>query len=332
MYLPILFLREYGWPGVLVFAVPNLLGCGAFGYVLRNRERARRLTEAHAGALRWFSIIAVAYHAWFLSWLAGSIGLGNWGSAAAGIAIIAAVGVGAHVPREAWPWLAVAVYALSAATFAAIGCGPLLDLPARGPRDPVTLAWLAPAVAAGFLLCPYLDATFHRALAESPSRHAFAVFMVAFAPMIALTLAYRDSLDALAWVPFAHIGTQAVFTVAAHGRELRERGGPGPGALAVAAGLAAIALALFTGGAAAGEATYIRFLVFFGLVFPLYVVLFIGPAGALPKSRRNLLAYAVAVLAALPFYELGFLGERTWLLAVPLAAFAAWKLLLPART
>lgn len=324
MYLPLLFLRGYGWPGVLVFAVPNVLGCAAFGYVLRNAEAARRLAQEHAGALRWFSIAAIAYHAWFATWLAGTVGAAAPASAAVGLCVVAAGAMLARLPERAWLPAAVAVYAVSLATFAAIGLEPLANLSARGDREPMSLMWLAPVIAAGFLLCPYLDATFHRALEHSPSRHAFAVFGLAFAPMIALTLAYRDRLEPLAWIPFAHIAAQSIFTVAAHGRELRERGGFTAPALILPG--AAVVLALLTRGSA-GEATYIRFLVLFGLVFPLYVLLFVGPGPVLPVSRRPLLAFAFAVGAALPFYELGFLGERTWLLMVPLAAFAAWKLL-----
>ena len=35
MYLPVILLRRFGWLGFLAFAVPNVLGCAAFGYVLR---------------------------------------------------------------------------------------------------------------------------------------------------------------------------------------------------------------------------------------------------------------------------------------------------------
>ena len=40
MYLPVPLLREYGWAGFLAFAIPNLVGCTVFGYLV-SRERSR---------------------------------------------------------------------------------------------------------------------------------------------------------------------------------------------------------------------------------------------------------------------------------------------------
>ena len=45
MYLPVILLRELGWPAVIAFAAPNLVGCAAFGYLLRDpagRAQSRR--------------------------------------------------------------------------------------------------------------------------------------------------------------------------------------------------------------------------------------------------------------------------------------------------
>ena len=69
MYLPVILLRELGWPGLLVFAVPNVLGAAAFGYVLGGRLRSDALLARHEPAARWFSIIAIAYHAYFAAFL-----------------------------------------------------------------------------------------------------------------------------------------------------------------------------------------------------------------------------------------------------------------------
>ncbi|MFN9077715.1 MAG: hypothetical protein ACK5WX_09870, partial [bacterium] len=37
MFAPIVIGQMFGWPGILAFAVPNILGCALFGYV---RSRA----------------------------------------------------------------------------------------------------------------------------------------------------------------------------------------------------------------------------------------------------------------------------------------------------
>src|SRR5690242_7362807 len=36
MFLPVLLVRDYGVWGFVVFAVPNVIGAGAMGWVLRN--------------------------------------------------------------------------------------------------------------------------------------------------------------------------------------------------------------------------------------------------------------------------------------------------------
>ncbi|MHC5004402.1 MAG: hypothetical protein ACYTJ0_14905 [Planctomycetota bacterium] len=76
--------------------------------------------------------------------------------------------------------------------------------------------------------------------------------------------------------------------------------------------------------AAAGD-TYLRFLAFYGALFPAYVLLFIA-AGRRPGRAAVLVLLAVTALLA-PFYELGMLHDRPWLLLPPLVVYAAWALL-----
>jgi hypothetical protein len=222
------------------------------------------------------------------------------------------------------------VYAVSLVTLLTLGLSQLSTMPATGTRPADQLIWLAPVMAFGFLLCPYLDLTFHRALREAPSRHAFAIFGVTFAVMILLTCVYRDHV-VLAVVPLAHIAAQSLFTTAAHFRELRclgdiPRGRGGSLALVVATAALLLVLALGSEPAATGEAVYVRFLVFYGLIFPAWVLLFVGPGRGLPMTRRNLLVYAAVMIAALPFYEAGFIRGHMWLVIIPLGGLLLWKI------
>ena len=43
------------------------------------------------------------------------------------------------------------------------------------------------------------------------------------------------------------------------------------------------------------------------------------------RSRRNLLIWGSAMVAALPFYEFGFIHDRLWLALIPLAGILIWK-------
>ncbi len=89
--------------------------------------------------------------------------------------------------------------------------------------------------------------------------------------------------------------------------------------------LGLMALATAADPAITGEGIYLRFLVPSALVFPAYVLLFMGPGRALPRSRRNLTVFTVVVLAALPLYELAFIGDHAWVVVLPLGGLIGWK-------
>ena len=169
---------------------------------------------------------------------------------------------------------------------------------------------------------------------RSPSRHAFGVFGLSFAVLLLLTCAYSRSLsEGLSVAVIGHLFAQTIFTVAAHAREIRLSTWPAAAAgrrLLLLAPLAVVPLGLMALATAAdpattGEGIYLRFLVPYALVFPAYVFLFMGPGRALPLSRRNLTAFTVFVLAALPLFELAFIGDHAWLAVFPLGGLLGWK-------
>ena len=85
----------------------------------------------------------------------------------------------------------------------------------------------------------------------------------------------------------------------------------------------------FLGG---GEATYLRMLVLYGLVFPFFLLFRL-------RKIPDWLGW-MAILASLPFFELGFMHGRTELLFIPVGLLcvllmasldkATWKDRLPA--
>jgi hypothetical protein len=145
------------------------------------------------------------------------------------------------------------------------------------------------------------------------------VFTAAYAPLVA---------QGLPAIVLAHLAVQGIFTVAAHlgaQRALDARSDRERNATRLAIGACAVAAAIVGVAAANGEATYLRFLVFYGLVFPACVALLCTRRTPAPAGRRWLLAGIV--VASLPLYELGFIDFRTWLLPWPALACvvaAAW--------
>jgi hypothetical protein len=335
LYLPKLMLDRYGWWGFVVFAIPNVLGCAGFGYVLARRTRSEAMAARHGKAMLIFSLIALAYHVFFITLLFGQLmpqTAGRIGPALLGAGAVFAAGlVLSFAVDRTWLVLAALTYLFSLGAFAVVGFRADSVPGASGPIDLGQLAWLTPIIALGFLLCPYLDLTFHRALQRAPSRHAFAVFGVTFAVMILFTcFLWRG--PALAPLALGHILAQTIFTVGAHLREMRVAPAIRSGGVRVllmllplvAAALLPITRGLVSDAAEAGDDLYIRFLVFYGLAFPAYVLVFMGPARPTRRSARAMALLIVVILLLAPLYELAFLHGRAWLMIVPTAAAVLW--------
>lgn len=329
MFLPIIMLHRYGWAGFLVFAIPNVIGCAAFGYIVRNRQRSIALICRHRWAMIAFSAVTIAFQLFFagfitmrLRWSMDAIELMP-AVLACGMVFICGALLSA-LPMRALPVAAVLVYAISITAFTQIGTDALQVLP---PTDAghsmLDLLCLAPTIVFGFLLCPYLDLTFHRALRESPSRHAFLIFGITFAVMIVMTVAYwplrSEPLSQLfngsllaQQLLLAHLSAQLIFTVAVHMREMRIALFDVPLVKRAALQAAPIASVLLLAVAAAlgwsyqvNESNYLRFLAFYGLIFPAYVLVFIGPWKAKALNPANLARLLIIIAALAPVYELG---------------------------
>jgi hypothetical protein len=354
MFLPVIMIDRFGWWGFLAFAAPNVLGCAAFGYVVANRAKSERMIRDHRTAMRTFSVVTIAYHVFFIAmmcWLLLPLTIGDERFLLAVIAPPAIVSLGvvlSNLPDRAWPGFAAIVYAISLGIFAIQGVDHLRSVPWSGAVESVDLWWLLPVLCFGFLLSPYLDLTFHRALRRSPSRHSFSIFGLAFAVMIVLTCTYWDALrEGLIWIIATHIVAQSCFTVAAHIRELRfgqaiaeqapaRSDRPRRWDFALLLVLSLIALPLAFAGEVTGEPLqtsiemYLRFLVFYGLAFPAYVLLFITQREAKPSNvrtirhRSTLAVFALFLVIFAGIYEAGFIHGHYMLMPVPMAAILGW--------
>ena len=369
MFLPILLLRWWGWPGFLAFAVPNILGCVAFGYVF-TPETSRRFVARYAPSIRWFAWVTIAFQSWFGSWADRRLGMQgllgtsvNWSDLCRLLPLLFFMFPGGV---RFWTIAGTTCALASFVFFAQSGFGALNDPPVVGTMTPMSLAWAAPFMAFGFLLCPALDPTFHRALQQSPSRHSFAVFGVAFAAQLifaASTFNAATGLMMLAWPIAAQIVVQTTFTMCAlvsvtSPASLRSwPGAPAwcPSAMGrtsfirfasvLALPVVGMALGRFlldlltaitvdvpvlmpasellasvSSATSAGEATYLRWLGFYGIIFPAWLLL---------KLRRVPAAVAwPAIFVAAAAAERGMVGARTSFLLVSLGVIviaALWQ-------
>lgn len=246
MFLPALLLRDAGWMGYLVFFLPNVIGAGAMGFVLRSPEAATRIIERHGAMARLFSIVTLSFHAFWLAWLFGFFKDAfpipdNWlmGGAAAGIAWIILSGRAVRAQNGAVHRAAAVLWIIALSIAIALLARPdALEPTTRAmiapPTHPDAALWLMPVTVFGFLLCPYLDLTFLLArrstVGITGGRLAFGLgFWLFFPVSIALTALYagpiiavlegRAAPTAAPWAGAAvlfHIIAQWTFTVRVH--------------------------------------------------------------------------------------------------------------------
>src|ERR1044071_797833 len=69
MFLPVLLVRDYGVWGWIVFAIPNVLGAAAVGWVIRSPEQSRRIVAAHRMPMLAFSLVTSAFQWFFALWI-----------------------------------------------------------------------------------------------------------------------------------------------------------------------------------------------------------------------------------------------------------------------
>ncbi|MDW8261128.1 MAG: hypothetical protein RMJ35_01255 [Phycisphaerales bacterium] len=326
MFLPVLLIRDYGLSGFLIFAIPNVVGAAAMGWVMRSPEQSRRFTQVHSVACGAFSLLTICFHGFFAGWM-GSRLLQNPGLAAiafGGLILVMTLlmRLGGGLER----WLAAAVAATSGALFMLV-LRYRLDLGILLPQGvvvtPSELAGLAAACMLGFLFCPYLDRTFHwarQSTTQTGARWAFGVgFGVVFLGMLCFSLIYADLIlesrlnRTVLGMLLVHLWVQSSFTVAAHGALASTLGRVGwmYASAGVCLALGVIADQLLYNNCPGGELGYRLFLGFYGLIVPAYVL--IGAASRTGGDKATWLLLLLVVAAALPFYWLAFIeGMMPW--------------------
>ncbi len=343
MFLPVLLVRNWGIWAWVVFAVPNVIGAGAMGWVIRSRQQSEDMLIAHRPAMAVFSLITIAFHVYFVYWFVAERLMGPW-LLVIPVAAFFLIWTSGRKSPQTDPRMAAIVWVLSMSAFGIFAwrTGWHLDLlPARWPAHEVL--WLLPVCVIGFALCPYLDATFHRALLASGGRSGLVFtlgFGVFFLCMIAFTLWYAKPIAALIYpgnagsVPRSialligcHMSLQSAFTVAVHVRELERMQMPMRFRLAALAVLFGAAfLAAFISkvdlqrwlGVDGGEAGYWLFMSLYVLPLSGYVWMFMIPRRGVsrPPERRGLMILLLLLLIAGPLYWIAILHRQMPLLAV----------------
>ncbi len=358
MFLPVLLVRNWGIWGWVVFAIPNIIGAAAMGWVIRSRDVSERILERHRFAIAIFSLITVAFHIYFVYWFVGERLMGPW---------LLVIPVGAfflfwstsRTSPQADPLMAIIVWMLSMCAFGVYAwhSGWRLDLlPSLCPRYEVI--WLLPVCVVGFVLCPYLDATFHRAILATGARSRLVFtlgFGILFLCMILFTLWYARPIAAaiypanagaipraIALVLGTHMSIQSAFTVSLHVRELERMLLSTRFRInAILVCFAATILAGFISkadisgliGTNGGEAGYWLFMSAYSILCPTYVLIFMipRPAGREIPMKKGLVLLGLLLLIVGPLFWIAILHRQMPLLAVGVALIVASRWVIPRR-
>lgn len=375
MFLPILLLRDFGVPGYIAFALPNVLGAAAMGWIMTSPDASRQFVERHRLACIGFGAVTVLFHLVFaLKVIAPINELGGAALGAASVLLAPLLLSWLDRPRA----VALITYVLSLCAASVFVSQAWIPAPELDPAATESLrsmrlgaydvAFLTPACAFGFLFCPYLDLTFHRArqgLAGVESRLGFGIgFGVFFLAMILFTVAYAPVFapdysttnlrphPLLLSTLLLHIGSQSAATIAFHLRALRV---PEAGAIGKDSSKILMVLALACGGSLLLAQVrawsvpsfadphqrliwYRVFMSFYGLVFPGYIWLLAiptrdghaGPRGS--QGRRKLTTLFIALLLASPCFWLGFVERQTWWLAPGMLVILGSRLFVTPRS
>lgn len=306
-FLPVLLLRDYGWVTLAGFTLSNVIGAAAFGWFM-TKQRQPDFLASHRHLLKLFSHVTIAFQLFFVVWLSTLVG--GWLL----LVMLALVGLFYRADRMIGG-VAIALFLLSMILFG----GYLLTDP---PRVEMTLqpGWwhtLLPLLL-GFALSPYLDLTFHRALEQSPNPRlsfglGFGVFFLCLLIFVflysggLLEMAAGGSLDlAAVWPVVAFMVMQTAFTAAVHLKEVQRQQPASWLARLWPYGLYLLVLSVLLNVVVSRQVPWLElpftellykgFLLFYGLVFPLYLLL--------GKSRYY---FWGALLLALGPYSVGFL-------------------------
>jgi hypothetical protein len=331
MFLPVILVRDYGVWAWVIFAIPNVIGAAAMGWVLKDHD-SQAIVAAHGLAIKAFSLATAAFQLFFALWMFEDHGA--TGSVWATI-LLALVVLRASRREQDVVSIAGIVFMASLVTvlFGALQNGLGMPAPATVKEGNVLdLVALTPVCFLGFLLCPYLDVTFHRArqqLVDHQAKAAFSIgfgffflLMIVYTLLYARLFQYRASGALIAGV-IGHWIVQLGLTAGLHWHGLPRQGERDPqpvvwGRIAVSVLIATSAWVATVAGShpIEGETIYRCFMGFYGLVFPAYVWLCMVPGrGARLPTHRQWSIAGGTVLVALPFYWLGFVqGKMIWLL------------------
>ena len=334
MFLPVILIRDYGPWGWVVFSVPNIVGACAMSYTLKKSDTSKEITEKHKIACTVFSAVTILFQIYFIGWL--STVISNVFIIITGIALLLIYALGSIVDKNQ-RFNAFIIFTLSLICFMLFFYFVSLekiDFFKSGDliHNTNALLYLTPVFFFGFLLCPYLDLTFHKVIQANTSRNSKIAFTIGFCFMFLLILLFTffyarpvanlmEGISLICIYPVVfHMLIQAGFTIALHlssvlptiKKQIRTIS-----LLTILSIVVFLLPVIFNGKSTflnltINDIIYRSFMAFYSLIAPAYVFLFmIAKNGkSISLNNYNLRIWIIVILLALPFYAIAFLGVK----------------------
>lgn len=274
----------------------------------------------------WFSAVTIAFHGYFLGWFwYAELGLTPGVSILIGMAILLTAFACARLPINLLDSGASAAWIASAFLFV---ISIIFLLPSSGSVDalnaeplwsesPSSISWLflVPIMAFGFLMCPCLDLTFHRAYEEvgggAAGRQVFISFAIVFALMLGFSCYYAAR--GFAWPALVHIVIQGWITTALHVRAMRESNHVRDQRFSTVFFIVPFIICVL---APTLLLDYRDWYAFYGIIFPAAVLL-LGLPRLVGRRAVSTFTFLILVVVSVPFGIVGFLADQEWALIVP---------------
>lgn len=320
MFLPVILQKDFGNGAWLFFIICNVVGATAFPFFINSCEKSKLFVQTHDAACALFSAITIIFQLFFIGWVLSYLSIIEIGWALLFIGMLFLI-----IQYTGFSIASVLVWGLSLLVFLAYSMSQPNILIMQKLADQLFAVnsqalYALPLLVLGFLLCPYLDLTFHKVVqaahtkSEQGNRISFLIgFPFLFTMLMIFSLIYTDMAGQILLSPrelfvqyapiikalFFYFIMQASFTSMAHWIEMKKY-------ISYKKKLTIISIIIFTMAVAffnsvlINETAYRFFMAFYGVIAPAYIWIVAFNKKRVPKNILIVSTILSLAISAIP--------------------------------
>lgn len=321
MFLPVILQNDFGYGAWALFIIFNIVGATAFSYVIANRKKSVNFINNHYFACVFFSLATILFQLFFIGWVSSYLVTAELFAA---VCVLALLLLGARYiglnTTAVIVWV-LSILMLSCYAWLTPELKLIEQLTSEVVKIKLTVLFALPLLALGFLLCPYLDLTFHQVVQDdhdntrSGNRFSFLVgFPLLFGALMLFSLMYTGTAKQMLVTPrqleassflikilFFYFLIQTGFTIIAHVNQLQHKIIPAYKLLVYSSAALALAVGFFCQ-PIVNEIVYRCFMSFYGIIAPAYVWMRVFNKHYIPTNKLVIYILLALLLAAIPMF------------------------------